>query len=212
VKDNIAVRGLRTTCGAAEFCWVPPFDAVAVERLLAAGAACVGKANMEPFAFGRTGTRSEFGAVRNPRDDRLISGGSSSGSTAAVAVGLVDAALGTDTGGSVRVPAACCGVVGVNPSAGLAPRHGVVPLDPATNIVVGPMASDVATAADVLAVAHRALSSGPRSGRRVSDRGSRAFRFRRIAPRRSARAGRARSRCQRRGGCHRGSHRLRGRI
>lgn len=149
VKDCIAARDLRMTCGVTDFSYVPDDDAVVVERLLDEGAALIGKSNMEPFAFGPTGERSEFGPVENPLEDGHISGGSSSGSGAAVGGGLVDFALGTDTGGSVRIPAACCGVVGIKPTHGMVPRYGFVDLVPWTD-TIGPLAKDVSTAATVL--------------------------------------------------------------
>lgn len=149
VKDNIAAKGLHMTCGTTAFSLVPSFDAVVVERLLEAGAAFAGKANMEPFALGATGEASDFGAVRNPLNENRVSGGSSSGSGAAVAAGLVDFALGTDTGGSVRLPAACCGLIGAKPTHGLVPRAGFVDMAPSLD-TIGPLARDVETASIVL--------------------------------------------------------------
>ncbi|GGU41724.1 allophanate hydrolase [Nocardioides albus] len=127
VKDNIDVCGLPTTAGAPSFAYRPTADATAVARLRAAGALVVGKTNLDQFATGLVGTRSPYGAVRNAWDPNRISGGSSSGSAVAVALGLVDLALGTDTAGSGRVPAALNGIVGVKPSRGLVPVTGVVP-------------------------------------------------------------------------------------
>ena len=127
VKDNIDVRGLPTTAGAASYAYRPDSDATAVARLRAAGAVVIGKTNLDQFATGLVGTRSPYGAVRNAWDPARISGGSSSGSAAAVALGLVDFALGTDTAGSGRVPAALNGIVGVKPTRGLVPVTGVVP-------------------------------------------------------------------------------------
>lgn len=150
VKDNIAAAGLPMTCGSEGFEHTPGFDAAVVDRLLDAGAQLVGKANMDAFAFGPSGEFSGRAPVTNPLDDDRIPGGSSSGSGAAVAAGSVDVALGTDTGGSVRIPAACCGVVGVKPSFGTVPTHGVVPFAPSLD-TVGPLARDVDTAADALA-------------------------------------------------------------
>jgi len=149
VKDCIAVKNLRMTCGLKNFTYVPNYDAAVVERLLRDGADVVGKANMEPFAFGPTGENSEYGSPTNPAAPNRVPGGSSSGSGAAVAAGLVDFALGTDTGGSVRLPAACCGVVGIKPTHSLVPRHGFVDLVPWTD-TIGPLARDVNTAATVL--------------------------------------------------------------
>ncbi|WP_121743427.1 amidase [Natronorubrum halophilum] len=150
VKDNIAVADLEMTCGSAAYSVVPSFTAPAVERLLEAGIAVVGKANMEPFAMGPTGEFSDFGHVTNPLDPDRVAGGSSSGSAAAVAAGTVDVALGTDTGGSVRIPSACCGIVGVKPSHRLVPRYGFVDFAPSLD-TIGPMTRDVSTAASALA-------------------------------------------------------------
>lgn len=149
VKDCIAVKDLSMTCGIKDFRYVPSTDAVVVERLLSAGANAVGKANMEPFAFGPTGEHSEYGQPTNPAAPDRVPGGSSSGSAAGVAAELVDFALGTDTGGSVRLPAACCGLVGIKPTHRLVPRHGFVDLVPWTD-TIGPLARNVETAAAVL--------------------------------------------------------------
>ena len=151
VKDVIAASDLRMTCGAAEFSVVPLTDAAVVSRLLDAGARLRGKANTDAFAFGPTGEFSERRDVVNPTAPDRVPGGSSSGSAAAVAGDLVDLALGTDTGGSVRIPSACCGVVGVKPTHSLVPRHGFVDLAPSTD-TIGPIARDVETAARALEV------------------------------------------------------------
>jgi allophanate hydrolase len=127
VKDNIDVAGLPTTAGAPSFAYRPGADATAVARLRAAGALVLGKTNLDQFATGLVGTRSPHGAVRHAFAPDRISGGSSSGSSVAVALGLVDVALGTDTAGSGRVPAALHGIVGVKPTRGLVPNTGVVP-------------------------------------------------------------------------------------
>ncbi|MEV6235464.1 allophanate hydrolase [Lentzea sp. NPDC051838] len=127
VKDNIDVAGLPTTAGAPSYLYRPDSDATAVARLRAAGAVVIGKTNLDQFATGLVGTRSPYGAVRNAWDPARISGGSSAGSGVAVALGVVDLALGTDTAGSGRVPAALNGVVGVKPTKGLVPVTGVVP-------------------------------------------------------------------------------------
>jgi allophanate hydrolase len=127
VKDNIDVAGLPTTAGAPSFAYQPSADATAVARLRAAGVVALGKTNLDQFATGLVGTRSPHGPVRNAWDPARISGGSSSGSAVAVALGLVDLALGTDTAGSGRVPAALNGVVGVKPTRGVIPCTGVVP-------------------------------------------------------------------------------------
>ncbi|QIN77824.1 Asp-tRNA(Asn)/Glu-tRNA(Gln) amidotransferase subunit GatA [Rubrobacter marinus] len=129
LKDLIPTAGVRTTMGSAFFeGHVPGYDAAVVEKLEEAGAVLVGKNNTHEFAYGTTGDRSRFGPVRNPHDTSRISGGSSSGSGAAVAVGLVYGALGTDTGGSIRIPAALCGVVGMKPTFGRVSKRGVFPL------------------------------------------------------------------------------------
>ena len=127
VKDNIDVAGLPTTAGAPSYAYAPSRDATSVARLRAAGAVVLGKTNLDQFATGLVGTRSPYGAVRAAWDPGRISGGSSSGSAVAVALGLVDLALGTDTAGSGRVPAALNGIVGVKPTRGLIPCTGVVP-------------------------------------------------------------------------------------
>ncbi|MFF0736383.1 allophanate hydrolase [Streptomyces chartreusis] len=127
VKDNIDVAGLPTTAGAPSYTYRPDTDAPAVARLRAAGAVVLGKTNLDQFATGLVGTRSPHGAVRNAWDPARISGGSSSGSAVAVALGIADIALGTDTAGSGRVPAALNGIVGVKPTKGLVPVTGVVP-------------------------------------------------------------------------------------
>jgi allophanate hydrolase len=127
VKDNIDVAGLPTTAAAPSFSYVPRRDATAVARLRSAGAIVIGKTNLDQFATGLVGTRSPYGAVRNAWDPSRVAGGSSSGSAVAVALGFADFALGTDTAGSGRVPAALNGIVGVKPTRGLIPVTGVVP-------------------------------------------------------------------------------------
>ncbi len=127
VKDNIDVAGLPTTAAAPSYAYLPARDATSVARLRAAGAVVLGKANLDQFATGLVGTRSPYGAVRGAWDPERISGGSSSGSAVAVALGLVDFALGTDTAGSGRVPAALNGIVGIKPTRGVIPCTGVVP-------------------------------------------------------------------------------------
>jgi aspartyl-tRNA(Asn)/glutamyl-tRNA(Gln) amidotransferase subunit A len=145
VKDIVATAGLRTTMGARHFAsHVPAKDAECVRRLRAAGAIVIGKTTTHEFAFGATGDRSANGAARNPYRPEHMSGGSSAGSAVAVAAGIVPLALGTDTGGSVRIPAALCGIVGLRPSQGAVPTDGVFPLAPSLD-TVGPMAR---TAAD----------------------------------------------------------------
>lgn len=126
-KGNIDVAGLPTTAGCPAYAYDPEADAPVVARLRAAGAIVLGTTNLDQFATGLVGTRSPHGAVRNAHDPERISGGSSSGSAVAVALGIVDLALGTDTAGSGRVPAAFNGIVGLKPTRGLVPTAGVVP-------------------------------------------------------------------------------------
>ena len=129
VKDLISTAGVRTTMGSAFFeDHVPDLDAKVVRKLEGSGAIVVGKTNTHEFAYGTTGDRSRFGPVGNPHDPFRISGGSSSGSAAAAAAGLVYGALGTDTGGSIRIPAALCGAVGMKSTFGRVSKRGVFPL------------------------------------------------------------------------------------
>jgi len=127
VKDNIDVEGLPTTAGCAQFAYVPSRNAHVVERLVQAGAIVIGKTNMDQFATGLVGTRSPYGVCSSVFDSKYISGGSSSGSAVAVARGDVSFALGTDTAGSGRVPAAFNGIIGVKPTRGLLSARGIVP-------------------------------------------------------------------------------------
>jgi allophanate hydrolase len=127
VKDNIDVAGMPTTAGCPAFAYIPAETAPVVARLLAAGAVLLGKTNLDQFATGLVGTCSPYGVPRNPFDARFIPGGSSSGSAVAVATGLVSFALGTDTAGSGRIPAAFNNLVGLKPTSGLLSTRGIVP-------------------------------------------------------------------------------------
>ncbi|MFJ3367351.1 amidase [Pseudomonas sp. NPDC086251] len=143
VKDNIDTFDHVTTYGSAHFAgFKPSRDALCVQRLREAGAVIVGKTLTHEFAYGPTGDRSLHGAARNPWDASCITGGSSAGSAAAVASGMVPLALGTDTGGSIRIPAALCGAVGFKPSFASVPVEGVFPLASSLDHV-GPIANDV---------------------------------------------------------------------
>ena len=152
VKDNIDVRGMPTLAGGRHLPSTPrPRDAECVRRLRAAGCVLIGKTNLYEYAMGGTSRNEHFGDVRNPRDVRRDAGGSSSGSATAVAAGLCDAALGTDTLGSVRIPAAFCGVVGYKPPRAAIPRRGVFPNSRSLD-AVGVLAPDVRTAARIVDV------------------------------------------------------------
>jgi aspartyl-tRNA(Asn)/glutamyl-tRNA(Gln) amidotransferase subunit A len=153
-KDLFLTRGIRTTCGSKILgSFVPDRNAAAIERLERAGAILLGKLNMHEFAFGTTSVNPHLGAVRNPWDRRRVAGGSSGGSAAAVACSFAKLTLGTDTGGSVRIPAALCGVCGLKPTYGRVSRYGVYPLSWSMDHVgtLAASARDLAIALNVLA-------------------------------------------------------------
>jgi allophanate hydrolase len=162
VKDNIDVAGLLTTAACREFAYQPATTAAAVQRLRDAGAVILGKTNLDQFGCGSTGTRSPYGAVRNSHHPDLISGGSSSGSAVAVALGIADIGIGTDTAGSVRLPAALNGLVGIKPTLGIIPTHGVVAAC-ASYDAVGVLAADLNLAAAAVAVMAGPDARDPRS-------------------------------------------------
>jgi aspartyl-tRNA(Asn)/glutamyl-tRNA(Gln) amidotransferase subunit A len=150
VKDLFDTAGIRTTYGSAVFAdHIPPVTAAAVQLLEDAGWTNAGKTNLHEFAYGVTSQNLHYGTVPNPAAPGRTSGGSSGGSAAALVTGEVDGALGTDTGGSIRIPAACCGIAGFKPSYGLVPTDGVFPLAPSFDHA-GPMARDVAGCAGLM--------------------------------------------------------------
>ncbi|MGU3291817.1 allophanate hydrolase [Williamsia sp. M5A3_1d] len=159
VKDNVDVAGLPTTAGCPSFASIAETDAPAVAALRAAGAVVIGKTNLDQFATGLVGTRSPYGAVRDSRRPDHISGGSSSGSAVAVALGFADIAIGTDTAGSGRVPAGLQGIVGVKPTLGVVSTEGVVPACASYDCVTI-FAADLATADRAMGA--MATAAGPR--------------------------------------------------
>jgi aspartyl-tRNA(Asn)/glutamyl-tRNA(Gln) amidotransferase subunit A len=169
-KDLFATRGVRTTGGSLVYQnYVPDFDATVVERLRAAGAISLGKLNMHEMAYGITSANPHFGAVRNPWNPGHSPGGSSGGSAAVVAAHIVYMAMGTDTGGSIRIPAAFCGTVGLKPTYGRVSRHGVLPLGYSLDHM-GPLTRNVRDAAVVLNAIAGPDPEDPTSSRRgVSD-------------------------------------------
>jgi len=170
LKDVFSTRGVRTTCGSRIFAdYVPDHDAAVVEKLEEAGAVMLGKTNMHELAYGVTSVNPHYGAVHNVWDQERIAGGSSGGSAVAVAAGMVYMAMGTDTGGSIRIPASFCGMVGLKPTYGRVSRYGVVPLDFSLDHM-GPITRSVGDAALALEAVAGYDPRDPSSSRRPAGR------------------------------------------
>src|SRR5260221_5176514 len=161
LKDNIHTKGIRTTAGSKILKdFVPKEDAVVVRQLKEAGAVFLGKANMHEFAYGVTSNNPHYGPVHNPWDLKHIPGGSSGGSAAAVAAGLCYARIGTDTGGSIRIPASLCGIAGLKPTLGRISCEGIIPLSPSFDCA-GPLARTVSDVASLTGILYTRVGHEP---------------------------------------------------